>query len=327
VSAYLVRRLIHLVPTFLGATFLAFFVLQIAPGDFLTQWALDPKIRPETIERMRHNFGLDRPLLLQYLIWLKNLLHGDFGTSFMYQRPVLEVVWPRIENSLILVGLSILFLYLIGIPVGVYQALRPYTLPDYVISFFAYFGLAIPNFFFMLILIFLLVKFKFAFGWTPFPIGGMTSQGFEQLPPARQWVDILWHAVLPAFVVVTADLSGLTRVMRGQVMEVLGQDYIRTARAKGLAERIVLYKHALRNAVIPILANIGGLLPGLIGGAGLVEVVANWPGITPLLLDALNQQDLYVNVGIIALSSLLLIVGNILGDLLLAVVDPRIRYG
>ncbi len=326
-SAYLVRRLIHLVPTFLGATFLAFFVLQIAPGDFLTQWALDPKIRPETIERMRHNFGLDRPLLLQYLIWLKNLLHGDLGVSFMYQRPVLEVVWPRIENSLILVGLSILFLYLIGIPIGIYQALRPYTLPDYVISFFAYFGLAIPNFFFMLILIFLFVKFKFAFGWTPFPIGGMTSQGFEQLAPWRQWVDILWHAILPAFVVVTADLSGLTRVMRAQVMEVLGQDYIRTARAKGLAERVVLYKHALRNAVIPILANIGGLLPGLIGGAGLVEVVANWPGITPLLLDALLQQDLYVNVGIIALSSLLLIVGNILGDLLLAVVDPRIRYG
>ena len=326
-SAYLVRRLVHLVPTFLGATFLAFFVLQIAPGDFLTQWALDPKIRPETIERMRHNFGLDRPLLLQYLIWLKNLLHGDLGTSFMYQRPVLEVVWPRIENSLILVGLSLLFLYLIGIPIGVYQALRPYTLPDYVISFLAYFGLAIPNFFFMLILIFLLVKFKFAYGWTPFPIGGMTSQGFEQLPPLRQWVDILWHAILPAFVVVTADLSGLTRVMRGQVMEVLGQDYIRTARSKGLAERVVLYKHALRNAIIPILANIGGLLPGLIGGAGLVEVVANWPGITPLLLDALNQQDLYVNVGIIALSSLLLIVGNILGDLLLALVDPRIRYG
>jgi len=327
VTAYIIRRLIHLVPTFLGATFLAFFVLQIAPGDFLTQWELDPKIRPETIELIRKNFGLDRPILVQYLLWLKNLLQGDFGISFMYQQPVLDVIWPRIENSLILVSLSLVFLYLIGIPVGVYQALRPYTISDYIISFFAYFGLAIPNFFFMLILIYILVQFKFAYGWTPFPIGGMTSQGFEELPRYRQWLDILWHAALPAFVVVTSDLSGLTRLMRGLVMEVLGQDYIRTARAKGLSERVVLYKHALRNAIIPIVANIGGILPGLIGGAGLVEVVANWPGITPLLLDALNQQDLYVNAGIIALSSLLLIVGNIIADLLLAVVDPRIRYG
>ncbi len=326
-GAYLVRRLIHLIPTFLGATFLAFLILQLAPGDFLTRWALDPKIRPETIALMRHNFGLDRPVLVQYLIWLKNLLHGDLGHSFMYQQPVLEVIWPRILNSLILVGLSIVFLYLIGIPVGVYQALRPYTPGDYAISFLAYFGIAIPNFFFMLILIYLLVQFKFAHGWTPFPIGGMTSQGFDHLPPWRQLLDVLWHAVLPAFVVVTADMSSLTRVMRGLVMEVLGQDYIRTARAKGLPQRVVLYKHALRNAIIPVIATIGGLLPTLISGAGLVEVVANWPGMTPLLLDAINQQDLYVNTGIIALSTFLLIVGNILGDLLLAVVDPRIRYG
>ncbi len=316
-----------MIPTFLGATFFAFVVLQLTPGDFLTQWELDPKIRPETIELLRHNLGLDKPILVQYLIWLKNLFQGDLGYSFMYQQPVMQVIWPRIMNSLILVGLSIVFLYLIGIPVGVYQALRPYTLLDYIISFLAYFGIAIPNFFFMLILIYILVQFKFAYGWIPFPIGGMTSQGFEQMGYWQQVKDILWHAILPAFVVVTADMSSLTRVMRGLMMEVLGQDYIRTARAKGLWERSVLYKHALRNAIIPVIATIGGLLPALIGGAGLVEVVANWPGITPLLLDAINQQDLYVNTGLIALSTLLLIIGNILGDILLALVDPRIRYG
>ncbi len=326
-TTYLIRRILYVIPTFLGATFLAFMILQAMPGDFLTQLSLDPKIRPETIEHMRHLFGLDKPVLVQYLIWLKNLFNGDLGYSFMYQQPVLEVILPRIENSLILVGLGVLFLYLIGIPVGIYQAVRPYTLGDYVISFLAYFGIAIPNFFFMLILIFVLVKIKFATGSTPFPIGGMTSQGFEQFSAWKKFLDILWHAALPAFVVVTADMSSLTRVMRGLMLEVLGQDFIRTARAKGLPERVVLYKHALRNAIIPVIATIGGLLPGLIGGAGLVEVVSGWPGMTPLLLDALNRQDLYVNAGIIALSTFLLIIGNIIGDVLLALVDPRIRYG
>jgi len=324
---YLVRRLIHLVPTFFGATFLAFAVIQLAPGDFFSQWALDPKIRPETIEHMRELFGLNRPILEQYVLWMRNILEGNLGISFMYQRPVLEVLMPRLLNSMILVGLGIVFLYLIGIPIGVYQALRPYTLGDYIVSFLAYFGLAIPNFFFMLLLIYLLVVFKQHYGWLPFPVGGMTSQGFEELPRYRQWLDILWHAALPAFVVVTSDLSGLTRYMRALVMEVLGQDYIRTARAKGLPERVVLYKHALRNAIIPIVANIGALLPGLIGGAGLVEVVANWPGLTPLLLDAFRQQDVYLFAGVVVISSFLLIVGNILGDLVLAWVDPRIRYG
>jgi peptide/nickel transport system permease protein len=154
----------------------------------------------------------------------------------------------------------------------------------------------------------------------------MTSSGFEQLPPLKQWLDIAWHAVVPILVATANDIAGLSRLMRGQMLEVLGQDYIRTARAKGLAERVVLYKHAFRNAVIPFVATLGGLLPNLISGAGFVEVVMAWPGITPFFLDAIANQDLYVIAGFLTVSLVLLMIGNLISDLLLAWVDPRIRY-
>jgi len=325
-TAYLLRRIVQIIPTFIGATLLAFIIIQLSPGDFLTQLELDPKFTPETIARFRQQFGLSEPIWLQYLIWMKNLITGNLGYSFAYQAPVLEIIWPRILNSLVLVGLATVFLYLVAIPAGVFGATRQYTLGDQVVSFFSYIGLAVPSFFFALIIIFVLLQLKFHFQVLPFPIGGMTSSNYDSLTAWGKVGNVLWHAVLPAFVIVTADIAGLARVMRGQMLEVLSQDFVRTARSKGLADRKVIYKHAFRNAIIPFIATIGGLLPGLIGGAGLVEVVMNWPGITPLLLDAVGQKDIYVIVGFLTLTTGLLMIGNVLGDLLLAVVDPRIRY-
>ncbi|MGK0620181.1 ABC transporter permease, partial [Meiothermus cerbereus] len=267
-------------------------------------------------------FGLDRPIHEQYLLWMHNLLHLNLGYSFAYQAPVLDIVLPRVVNSMVIVVPATVLLFLVAIPVGVYGALRQYSVGDRVISFLAYIGLAIPNFFLALIFMYLILQVYFRTGVMVFPVSGMTSSGFEHFDSWKKIVDIAWHAVIPIIVVTTSDIAGFSRVMRGQMLEVLSQDYIRTARAKGLAERMVVYKHALRNAIIPFVANIGAILPGLISGAGLVEVVMAWPGITPLLLDSLQQQDLYMVAGFLTIGLVLLMVGNLLSDLLLTWVDP-----
>jgi peptide/nickel transport system permease protein len=329
---YIIRRLVHLVPTFVGATLLAFLVSQLVPGDFLTQRALEPNVRQETIERMRAQFGLDQPMLVQYVRWMGNLAQGNLGMSFSSNQPVVNVIRRPIQNSLYLVLFSTVLLWLFAIPLGVFAAVRQYTMGDQVISAVSYFGLAIPNFFFAQVLILCIFLFRgFTrehFGHTQlvFPVAGMTSNGWEQFPPWRQFWDIMWHMIVPGFVVATSGIAGFTRVLRGQMIEYLGSDFIRTARAKGLADRTVTYKHALRPAVIPFIAGIGALLPSLIGGAGLVEIVMAWPGILPRLLDAITRQDIYVVLGFVVITSLLLMIGNLVSDLLLAVADPRIRF-
>lgn len=325
-AAYILRRIVQLIPTFIGATLLAFIIIQLAPGDFLTQRALDPNIRPETLERLRDQFGLDEPIYVQYILWMENLVRFDLGYSFSYQQEVLQIIRAPVSNSFILVITSTILLYLLAIPIGVYGAVNQYTLGDRVVSFLAYIGLAVPSFFFALVAIYLILQFKFQFKFELLPVGGMTSSGFDDFTTWQKVRDIAWHLIAPALVAVSNDIAGFTRFLRGQMLESLGQDYIRTARAKGLNERVVIYKHALRNAAIPFIAGIGGILPGLIGGAGFVEVVMNWPGITPFFLDALGNQDLFVLSGLLVISLVLLMIGNLISDLLLALVDPRIRY-
>ncbi len=325
-AAYLLRRIIYLIPTFFGATLLAFVIIQLAPGDFLTQRSLDPNISQETLQRLRQQFGLDQPIYVQYILWMENLFKLNLGYSFSYQQPVLQIIQAPVSNSLILVLTSTILLYLISIPVGIYGAVRQYTLGDRVVSFLAYVGLAIPSFFFALIAIYLILQFKFKFGFELLPVGGMTSSGFEDFSPWEKIKDVSRHLIAPALVAVSNDIAGFTRFLRGQMLDNLNQDYVRTARSKGLNERLVVYKHALRNAAIPFIAGIGGILPALIGGAGFVEVVMRWPGITPFFLDALSSQDLYVLAGLLVMTLVLLMIGNLLSDLLLALVDPRIRY-
>ncbi|MEX2536763.1 MAG: ABC transporter permease [Trueperaceae bacterium] len=329
---FIVRRVFHLIPTFLGATLLAFVISQLVPGDFFTQKALEPGVRPETLARLRAQYGLDQHWTVQYFRWMASILQGDLGLSFSSNQPVENIITRPIQNSMGLVGMSIAMLWMAAIPLGVYSAVRQYSPGDQVVSVFAYFGLAIPNFFFaqvLVLLIFVLRGFtREAFGYNEvlLPVAGMTSTNFYQMGWWEQRWDVFQHMLLPAFVVATAGIAGFTRVLRAQMLDYLGSDFIRTARAKGLGERTVTYKHALRPAVIPFIAGIGGILPSLIGGAGLVEVVMSWPGITPTFLNALARQDIYVVLGLLVISSLLLMAGNLISDLLLAVVDPRIRY-
>jgi peptide/nickel transport system permease protein len=332
VLTYIVRRLLNLLPTFLGATLLAFVISQLVPGDFLNTMRMSPDVRPETIERLERQYGLDQPWFVQYTRWMGSLVRGDLGLSFDSNQPVVNLVRRPVQNSMILVVLSIILLWVFAIPLGVYAATRQYSLGDQAVGVVSYFGLAIPNFFFALLIILFLFNLRgftrdvFGYNELLLPVAKMTSNEFSDLSPLGQVLDILRHAIIPAFVTATAGMAGFTRVLRAQMIEFLSSDFIRTARAKGLGERSVTYKHALRPALIPFIAGIGGLLPALIGGVGLVEIVMAWPGITPVLLASISRQDIYVVLGFLVISTLLLMIGNLVSDLLLAVADPRIRY-
>ena len=322
---FLLRRLVNSVPTLILASMLIFFIIQLAPGDFLTPARLNPNITPQQIENLRRNFGLDQPPILQYFSWIKNVVQGDLGLSFQYQQPVMAVAWPRIINSFYLVLLYLILFYAIAIPLGVYGAVRQYTLGDRVSSTIMYFLLGFPSFFLSLIVLYGILQVRYATGWG-IPTGGMTSSNYATLSGGMKFLDILSHIAIPAVVVAVGDVAGFTRVLRGQMLEYLQADFVRTARSKGASEFSVIYKHTLRNAIIPFVAGLGGQLPALISGAGFVEVVFAYPGITPMLLDAINTRDLYLIAGFNILVVALLIIGNAFSDILLSVVDPRIRY-
>ena len=323
---YIFRRFIQFFPTFILATILVFFIIQAAPGDFLSQLKVNPRVTATQLARLRHDFGLDQPVIVQYLKWMWNMLHGDLGESFSAHRPVLEVVLPRAANSMILVVLSTVILFLVAIPIGIYSALHPYSFADRAMTFVSYLFLGLPSFFFALLALFAMVTLRQNYGWDV-PISGKTSANLpENANFLMRSLDILKHALIPSIILVLRGISSESRFIRGYMLETLGQDFIRTARAKGLAQNAVVYKHALRIALIPFIAGLGGLLPGLLSGAGFVEVVYSYPGLTPLVLDALSNTDVYVLSSVTALSTILYIVGNLLSDLLLAVADPRISY-
>jgi len=327
VLQYITRRVLQFIPTFLLATLLAFLITQAAPGDFLSALKENPSVRPETIARLRERFGLDQPVLVQYFYWLKNMLfNGYLGESFQYHRPVTEIIAGPFLNSLILVAISTILHFAVSIPIGVYSAMRPYSLGDRFFTTMAYLGLGVPSFFFGLLAIYAMLKLKQSFGWD-LPLGGKSSSVLSpDIGEWRRFWDVFLHALVPSIILVLRGISSESRFIRGQMLEVINQDFIRTARAKGLADRKIVYKHAFRLAVIPTIAGLGGLLPALIGGAGFLEIVFNWPGLTPLQLTALNNQDLYILMAVTAIATILYMVGNLLADLLLATVDPRIRY-
>ena len=322
---FLLRRMLNLVPTFLIATILVFGIIYLAPGDFLTPAKLNPGISAQQLENLSRSFGLDKPWYVQYFSWLTNMLHGNLGLSFSYQQPVLDVAWPRVLNSMKLLGLELILFYAIAIPLGVYGAVRQYSLGDRISGVFFYFLLGFPSFFLALLALFGILKLRQATGWH-LPIGGMTGDNHDSLSFwGRTW-DTLSHLLFPALLLAIHSVANFTRVLRGQMLENLRSDYIRTARSKGVPERSVIYKHTLRNAIIPFVADIGGILPALIGGAGFVEVVFAYPGITPMLLDALSAQDFYLIAAFSILPMVLLFIGNAVSDVLLTLVDPRIRF-
>jgi peptide/nickel transport system permease protein len=257
---------------------------------------------------------------VQYFKWLGNVLTGNFGYSFSYRIPVFELVWRRLGATLLLSISTLIFTWGIGIPLGIYSALHQYSPSDQAFSFLAFIGISIPNFFFALLWLFMAAKT----GW--FPIGGIISQNFNDMNVIGKIGDYLWHVVGPMVTLGTSGLAGLMRQMRGQLLDQLRQDYVLFARAKGMPEKNVIYKHAVRNAINPIVTMFGYALSGLLGGAVLTETVFGWPGMGRLIIEALNAQDLFLVMATLLLSAVLLVIGNLLADLLLAWVDPRIRY-
>ena len=317
---YILRRLILAVPVLLGVSILSFIIISLAPGDFLDNYRLNPSISEDQVKLLEKQFGFDKPIIVQYFKWLGQVLKGNFGYSFVYHVPVFDIIWRRLGATLLLSISTMIFTWGIAIPLGIYSALHQYSFNDQLFSFLAFIGISIPNFFFALLWLFMSAKT----GW--FPIGGVISNNYDQFSWWRKIIDYLWHVIGPVVTLGTSGLAGLMRQMRGQLLDQLRQDYVLFARAKGMPEDNVIYKHALRNAINPIVTMFGYSLAGLLGGAVLTETVFGWPGMGRLVIEALTSQDLFMVMASLLLSSLLLIIGNLIADLLLAWVDPRIRF-
>ena len=318
---YLLRRLFTLIPLLLGVTLLAFLLIYLAPGDFLSQMAENPTISAETIDAMRRKFGLDQAWYVQYGLWLKNVfLHLDFGESFAYRQPVFSVIAPRLGNTLILALSAAIVAWGLAIPLGILSAVRQYKWQDKTASFAAFLGLSIPEIFFALLMMFMAAKT----GW--FPVGGMRSIDHDELQWGAQLADLLHHLFLPALVLGTVPMAARMRQMRANLLDVLRLDYVTTARAKGLDEKVVVWKHAVRNAINPLITLFGFTLASLLSGSFIVEIVMNWPGLGSLTLEALQKQDLYLVMGSVVMAATMLMLGNLVADVMLAIADPRIKY-
>lgn len=317
VGRYLIRRLLQAVPTLLGISIISFLIYHLAPGDPIRLVAFGiPDMTPQDIARLRHEYGLDQPLAIQYLNWLIQVCQLQFGYSFVTHQPVLDVIGERTGATLLLAGSSLLVGTIAGIAVGLYSALNRGRVGDAVFRVIAVVGTAIPSFWLGLVLILI-----FSVHWHVFPAGGMYALGSTQFNLA----DRLRHLIPPAIVLCLPILAGTSRILRTETLEVIGQDYVRSARAKGLAASVVTVRHILRNSLLPVVTGLGGALPALLGGAVIVEQVFSWPGLGRLGFESVLSRDYPVLMGLLLLVSALVVLGNVLSDVLYVVVDPRIR--
>jgi peptide/nickel transport system permease protein len=317
--AYLFKRLLQMFPILVGMTFVSFVVMKLAPGDFFTRLEMDPAVSKETVEKLRHMYGFDRGLLVQYLHWLLNALKFDFGYSFAYHKPVIELIGERLLNTLQLTVSSFLLSWLIAVPLGLIAGVFSGKLLDRLITLFSLLGISVPNFFLAFILMYLASKTGLL------PIGGAVSQNYEELTLASKLLDRLHHMLLPLAVLVFGSMAGLLRLVRNTILDELSKDYVKIAIAKGLPYRTVLFKHAFRNAMNPFLTLVGFDIASLLSGSALVEIITAWPGMGRLMFDAVMSQDLFLVMGSLYIGGIMLMVGNLVADLLLAINDPRIR--
>ncbi len=315
---YLIRRLLQNIPILFGITLISFFIIHLAPGSPIGL-TLNPKASPKIIEQMEKNYDLDKPLLVQYGLWLKKLFTGKLY-SFKDGKPVLEKIAERIPATLLLNVVATLIIFSVAIPLGVFSATRRYSWFDNLTTFGAYLGISIPSFWLAYLLILGTVK---CFGY---PVLGMRSFAVENNTIITFVLDHLWHLMLPSIILAVGGIAAISRYTRSSMLEVIQQDYIRTARAKGLSEDDIYYKHALRNALLPIVTIFGFLVPTLISGSVIIETVFAWPGIGRLAYQAVLSRDYSVVMTILTFSAALTLIGNMLADVLYAVVDPRIRY-
>ncbi|MBL7210938.1 MAG: ABC transporter permease [Desulfobacteraceae bacterium] len=302
---YVIKRLLSTVPVLIGISLLLFFMLRMLPGD-PAQVLAGQMATQEDIERIRHQLGLDRPVYVQYVLFLGRLAKFDLGRSARTQNPVIQEVWARLPNTMLLAGVAITLACLFGIPAGIISAVRPYTWLDYLVTSTALFGISMPVFWLGLMLV---VIFSVMLQWLP--AGGMGS-----------WK----HVILPSVTLAAFVVAFIARMTRSTMMETLSQDYTTTARSKGLQESVVIIKHALKNALIPIITVVGLQFGMLLGGAVLTETVFAWPGLGRLIVDSILARDYPVIQGAILIFGLLYILVNLIVDLIYAWVDPRIRY-
>lgn len=316
---FTLKRLFHLIPILFGVSLITFLLMSFTPGDYYTTLSQNPQISPEKIAELRAKMHLDKPWYVQYIYWLKNALLGDFGFSIAYKIPASELIFGRLWNTFILSFCATLVAWCVAVPLGIWAAVKKDSLADRFCSFIAFVGLSIPE----VLLALLALMFAASTGW--FPVGGAQSALYDLMPPAEQLRNRLHHLVLPTIVLAAAELAGIMRQMRSNLLDTLRAEFVTSARAKGLAEGWVVYKHALRNAINPLLTIFGYSLAGLLSGAFIVENVMAWPGLGRLTMEALFAKDYQLVVASVVMATGLLVAGNFVADLMLAWSDPRIR--
>lgn len=319
---YTAKRLLFMIPLLIGITIICFTVIHLAPGSPTDmQTNLNPKASLEAKERLRSIYNLDKPIYQQYFMWVKKLAVLDFGNSFSPDnRPVLDKIAERLPITIAINVLSLILIMLVAIPIGVLSAVRQDSFFDKATSVFVFVGFAVPTFWLALLL---MILFGVNLGWLP--ISGIRSLNYEYLPPLSAFWDLIKHLIMPVILSAFGGLAGLSRYMRANMLEVIRQDYITTARAKGLSERVVIYKHALRNALLPVITILGLSIPGLIGGSVIFETIFAIPGMGQLFYMSVMSRDYPLVMGVLFIGAILTLLGNLIADLSYAVVDPRIR--
>ena len=324
---YFIRRILYMIPTLFLVSVVSFAIIQLPPGDYLTSLVASMSQQGVVIDNaslvaLRERYGLGQPIYVQYWKWISGILfHGDFGQSFEYSRPVSTLIWDRLGLTFVVSLSTLVFVWLLSFPIGIFSAVRKYSFGDYLATFIGFIGLAIPNF--LLALVLMYVSFKY-FGQS---VGGLFSPQYIDAPwSLAKFVDLLSHLWVPVVVLGTAGTAGLIRIMRANLLDELSKPYVVTARAKGLSERRLLFKYPVRIALNPFVSTVGWVLPTLVSGAAIVSIVLSLPTTGPMLLDALMGQDMYLAGSFIMLLSVLTVIGTLISDLLLAWLDPRIRF-
>ena len=323
---YVLRRILHMIPTLILIAVVSFIIIQLPPGDFLTSYIAQLSQTGETVDEatiaaLRKRYGLDQPYYVQFFMWVWGMLHGDFGQSFEWNRPVSQLIWERLALTVAVSTFTMVFTWILSFPIGLYSATHQYSGGDYFFTFLGYIGLATPNFMIALILMWIAYS---VFGAS---VGGLFSPQYVEA--AWSWgkfLDMLNHLWIPAIVIGMGGTAGLIRTLRANLLDELHKPYVVTARAKGVPERTLLWRYPLRIAIIPWISTVGWSLPGIISGETITAVVLSLPTTGPLLLRALQSQDMYLAGSFIMLLSFLTVIGTLISDILLGWVDPRIRY-
>ena len=318
---YFLRRLMQAAFLLIGVSILTFLFSTLAPGNYFDEMRLNPQISSETVAALRAQYQLDRPLPVRYARWVLSLLHGEMGFSFAYNSPVAPLLWARARNTLLIAVTATLIAWALALPLGIWSATTLGRLPDRALSWTTATLLVIPDLVLALGLLILAVRSG------GFPTGGMVSAGFESLSPVQKFRDLMWHMELPVFALVLSALPLLVRHVRAAVAEVLEAPFLRAAASHGIPRRTLLYRYALRAAANPLISLFGFSVGALLSGSLIVEVVMSWPGLGPLLLEAILARDLYVVIGGVLCSTIFLVAGNFLADVLIYWADPRIRTG